>query len=79
MNCPNCRRHLDYVNALSTPNAKKKDKKLTYYCAPCKALLVFTEISNIKELRGYAIMKIRNIKRASFYDLTSKSHSSRWV
>ncbi|MCL4517580.1 MAG: hypothetical protein M1587_00095 [Thaumarchaeota archaeon] len=78
MNCPECRRALDYIPELSTPNAKNpKEKWLTYFCASCGALYRFSDFDTKMKVRGTLIMKAANLKRAGFLEARPLDHVSK--
>ena len=72
MNCPNCRRGVDYEASLSTPNTKeRKNKQLVYFCSPCQTLYIFKEITTKLAIGGRLVMSMGNIKRAGYLDLNN--------
>ncbi len=76
LNCPVCRRELDYEPSLSTPTAKDiKDKQLVYYCSPCHTLFVFKQITTKLAIGGRLVMPLSKIKRAGFLDLKEQSNA----
>jgi hypothetical protein len=78
MNCPKCRRGLDYEPSLSTPTAKNiKDKQLVYYCSSCRTLFVFREITTKLAIGGRLVMPLSKIKRAGFYEIEHPSSAER--
>ncbi len=68
MNCPGCRRGLDYIAELSSPNGKGKDKRLTYFCSSCSTLWLFQDFDGKTKYRGVLVLKRSNLKRAGFLE-----------
>ena len=78
MNCPRCRRHLDYERELSRPNAiSSKDKRTVYYCASCKTLYIFQSFDTKLAIGGRLVMYMSNLKRAGYLDIRPLTHGSR--